>query len=363
MINISTTNPQIETSVDYVEEFGDNFEPLVPPYTNRGGITEISTFTSLTALTPSSFDSVNCCIIDYLTVVFNIQEVHSKRKAITPDGMHQTIDDEVLTLILKLSEFVPDLEGQKQDKGLFGYTDCYNLTRGNQQAGKIAYGGAQKGTCMISLSGKGCSGVDMVKFRLFLVKLPEAHITRCDVARDDLEGKMPLDSYVEEYHKGGFYIKGTKPMPSNQGDWTSGKDVKGRTFYVGSIKNGKGACIYEKGKQLGDEKSPWVRAEVRFSNVDRVVPFDIITSPDMFFSASYPLFKNVCYFSQRIEVIKKQAMIAMEAMTNYASLSYGKLVNVMLEIGRTPEQIVQALRRDGCPKRLEIPYAPILQGA
>lgn len=356
MINLSTTNSDFEISIDYVEEFGDKFEPLLPPYTNRGGINNTVTFTSYYSLTPST---CNYCIIDYLTVVFNIVEIHSIRKAVKPDGMYQTIDDEVQALISKLSDFIPDLESEKQDKGLFGYTDCYNLTRGNQQAGKIAYGGAQKGTCMISLSGKGCSGVNMVKFRPFLEKLPESHITRCDVARDDLEGKTTVDDYLIMYHNGDFHIKGTAP---------SYKHIKsspglGDTLYIGSIKNGKGVCIYDKGKQLGDSNSPWVRSEVRFSNVDRNIPFDILTSSDMFFSGSYPPFKDVCYFHERIEVIKKHAMIAMEAMTNFASLSYGKLVNVMLEIGHTPEQIVQALRRDGCPKRLEIPYAPELQGA
>ena len=106
MINLSTTNQEIEQSIDYVEEFGDKFEPLLPPYTNRGGINTESAISSHSALTLPTFGIV---IIDYLTVVFNIDDLHSIRKVVRPDGIYQDVGDEVLQLIIKLRDFVPDL--------------------------------------------------------------------------------------------------------------------------------------------------------------------------------------------------------------------------------------------------------------
>lgn len=336
---------------DYVELFNDDFVPHIPPYTNRGGIEINDCFVTHSNLTPST--PINC-IIDYLTVVFNIDELHSQRKFSAPDLLHKTIDDEISALIIKLTDFIPDLLACKDSKGLFGYTDAYSLTRGNQSAGKLAFGGSQRGTCMVSLSGRGCSGVNMPKFSEFLETLPSAHITRCDIARDDLEGKLSVNDYVAKYKNGDFHTKGMQP--SNKHITSSGGE--GDTLYVGKMKNGKEVCIYEKGKQLGDKNSPWVRVEVRFSNVDRIIPFFMLRSPDTFFAASYPPLFDFSYFHDRLQVIKKMAEISFESLTNYASMSYGKLINVMLEIGRTPEQIVQVLRRDGCPKRLEMPYLP-----
>src|SRR5674476_1420368 len=107
---------------------------------------------------------------------------------------------------------------------------------------------------------------------------------------------------AQQFHSGPFFIKGETPKPRNGGDWTSKDDVKGRTFYVGSKRNGKEACIYEKGKQLGDTLSQWVRVEVRFTHDDHLVPFDILTSPQMFFAGSYPVLKDTSVFHDRCVV-------------------------------------------------------------
>lgn len=45
-------------------------------------------------------------------------------------------------------------------------------------------------------------------------------------------------------------------------------DGRGRTFYVGRRENGKLLRVYEKGKQLGAENSPWVRIELELHNKD-----------------------------------------------------------------------------------------------
>jgi DNA relaxase NicK len=48
---------------------------------------------------------------------------------------------------------------------------------------------------------------------------------------------------------------------------------------VGKRKNGKLLRVYEKGKQLGDESSPWVRWELELHNRDRVIPWEVLLEP------------------------------------------------------------------------------------
>jgi len=272
----------------------------------------------------------------------------------SPDGTIQNNDDEAQAFLFALTEYVSHLNWQARDKGMFGYKQSLTLYRDEQKAGVLAFEG-NNGTCLLSLTGSGCSGVNMVQLRRFLEKLPSVKITRVDLAHDDLDGAMSVDYFKAQYHADEFHIKGTAPAARFIDDL--GCDT-GRTLYVGNKTNGKEACIYEKGKQMGDKLSKWLRVEGRLTNVDRVIPFDTLTSPEMYLAGLYPPFRFLCVFHERVETIRKHAKMAMEQMVGFASVAYGKLVNVMLEIGNTPDEIVKALRVDGCPKRLHIPFAP-----
>lgn len=65
--------------------------------------------------------------------------------------------------------------------------------------------------------------------------------------------------------------------------------------------------------------------------------------------------------ASRIQTTKNTAIIGYEKLTNSARSSYGKLINVMLAQEGSPEKVVEKLKRDGVPKRLEIPCPPELQ--
>ena len=52
--------------------------------------------------------------------------------------------------------------------------------------------------------------------------------------------------------------------------------------YLRKTENGKLMRIYEKGKQLGDATSPWVRWELELHNKSRVIPFDVLTAPGQY---------------------------------------------------------------------------------
>jgi len=312
---------------------------IIPPYTNRGGnipTTVLLTHTAATGNTNPPLELPNCHI-DYLSFSHPFKD--------TIDTLTQVED-----YIAELPDYVPDLSIFPEKKGYSGYTSMYRLTRNGKNIGMVCYGG-NNNTCFTSLSGQGCVGLDLFKIKGLLIELG-AKLTRVDLAHDDIDGLITVEQYKTKYEQGEFTTGGRPPNPRFIDDMGSGK---GKTLYVGSLKNGKEVCIYEKGKQLGDILSPWVRVEGRFSSQDRVIPYDILTEPHQYLAAMYPPLGELSDKHTRIATIKKHADIALKAMIEYAAMAYGKLVNLMSELGHTDSEIVHALKREGTPKRVQVP--------
>lgn len=363
------------------QNFDESLRPI-PPYTNRGGM-ETTPHNTLSpdyqSLTPPT--QTISCIIDYLSFTFSLDRLVMDRKIqrvrkmpVTETGQltapeyiecewdyigddavvvtDQTAPDiEVLRLVASLSKMVSSLDYIKNDKGIFGYKQSLSLYRDGQHCGKVAWNG-NGGTCLVSFSGYGTSGVNMRQMQLYMMRLPAVNITRVDLAHDDMEGKITIDDWLNHYDDGKFHIRGKMPNRRMIDDFDSGE---GKTLYIGRLTNGKECCIYQKGKQLGDKESPWIRVEGRLSSVDRQVPLDVLVSPEMYMAALYPAFSYLCAFHERIDVIKKHTQIAYGEALKHASLQVGKLLNVMQELGKTSDEIIAALVRPGVPKRLQIP--------
>lgn len=310
---------------------------IFPPCTNRGGIKETSVLSTSYELTPPPAFS---CIVDYLSITFSLAR-YSEGDNIS----------KIETFVGALSLIVSQLRWSGSNKGLFGYKQSCYLTRNNLQVGLIGFDG-NNDSCYLSLSGQGCVGVDMVELRAFVESLPVSKITRIDLAYDDLQGELSVRDYKKLYEMGQFSIKGASPSARFVDDMGSNK---GCTLYIGKKTNGKEACIYEKGKQLGDESSSWLRVEGRITAVDRVVPFEAMTQPAQFLAALYPPFNKFSSLHQHIEIIKKHATIAFDNLLEYASIAYGKLIDYMMFNGYSEVQIVAKMRRAGVPARLQIP--------
>jgi phage replication initiation protein len=58
----------------------------------------------------------------------------------------------------------------------------------------------------------------------------------------------------------------------------------------------------------------------------------------------------------RIRTIKEQAQICYEHQISHASMAYGQLFNVMLQVEGSAEQVLRKVARDGIPKRLKHPF-------
>jgi len=112
--------------------------------------------------------------------------------------------------------------------------------------------------------------------------------------------------------------------------------------------------VYEKGKQLGDAESKWIRAEVELRAKDRVIPWDAVTDPVRYLAGSFPYFSFLSLVAERIRTIKRATEISIEAVVRWVKLAAGRSVNVLLDhFDGDYVGLVLAVKREGVPKRLQ----------
>lgn len=239
---------------------------------------------------------------------------------------------------------------QERKGGLHGYKTSFDI---GTSSGMLAYGG-QRGTALVSLPGSACAliGDWGACYHLFS-EILEGRITRWDGAVDMFDGSPSVDDAVAWYKSGQFNAGGNKPSCNQFGNWIE-PDGSGRTFNVGKRENGKTLRIYEKGKQLGNSVSPWVRWELELHNRDRIIPWDVILEPGKYLAASYACMGWVNEIQERIRTTRKTATLSYQHLTHYARQAYGPLINVMLEVEGSPEKVIEILQRPGVPSRLAL---------
>lgn len=237
-------------------------------------------------------------------------------------------------------------------KGLHGWLYSFDL---GKSGAKFAYGG-QDNTAFLSLRGEACARVpDWETLRDVLENRLEAHITRWDGAIDDYLGAHSVDEAMALYLNGTFGGSGRPPKMKQFGNWVV-PDGSGRTIQIGKRESGKLIRIYEKGMQLGENFHPWVRWEVEIHNNDRDIPWDVLKHPGRYAVGAYP--KALAWVQaemSRIVTIQRSQQISYEHLVGWAKQQYGKLFRVMLEVERTPENVLKKLLLEGVPKRLVNP--------
>lgn len=238
--------------------------------------------------------------------------------------------------------------------GWFGYKHRIDL--GN--LGLLAYGGQQqKDTIHIELNAHACAGVPDWHVAAQWLCTQEARITRLDVAHDDLLGKsLNIPRALEWYKSGEFTTSGRPPAVKYLDDFGTGS---GRTLYIGSRKSGKLLRCYEKGKQLGNAQSPWVRVEVEWRAQDRQIPLEAILRPSPYLAGAYPCLSYLDAVQDRIKTKKLAAQISYERMVSYVKTSAGQALNVMCIVNDGDvAAVIEQVSRPGIPKRL----TPFLHG-
>lgn len=243
----------------------------------------------------------------------------------------------------------------KRDTGANFYHESYVLGDGY---GMVCHGG-QRNTVLVMLSGQGCEaakeGWEKRLYDFLNICSARARLTRVDLAHDDYEGsRYTVDQADQDFDASLFNCGGRNPNHEQRGNWRR-PNGKGRTLYIGNRENGKFARVYEKGKQLGDKESPWVRIEVEMKSVNRIIPFEVLLHPGQYLAASYPAFNWISERQERILTTQKTLEITYAAAVEFAQKQVGALINVMVNIEDSVETVISKLIRDAIPKRLKLP--------
>jgi phage replication initiation protein len=220
--------------------------------------------------------------------------------------------------------------------------------------GFLAFGGeSQNGRWLLQFTGAGCGLVDDWEGIQDLLESLDAKITRVDLAVDFLDGEHTVDDAVRMHQAGRFAANGRPPTTETAGDWLD--LVRGRTLYVGKAKNGKMLRVYEKGRQLGDLQSDWVRFEVQLGNRDRTIPLDVLTRCDRYFGGAYPALADLLeQAGEQIATERKGGEVTLAHLVYHMKRCYGKVFDVLSNNLSAPNtELVQEVRVVGIPRRLK----------
>lgn len=232
------------------------------------------------------------------------------------------------------------------------YAQSYQLGTDKISYGILAIGGNKQTLC-VELTATGLAAAkDGWEHRLHQFatsdKVDDFRFTRIDIARDFFEGEYTIEKALEAYHSGGFTLSITKPQLRKEGlDWYNDTQ-KGRTVYVGSRESSRLVRIYEKGKQLGDKESPWVRCEIEYRSRDLVIPLDMLLCPGDYM-AIYPAFQLPEFQTEhlkRAESKKRTIQTGIEHAVKYLRIQGSKAVKLLREHGKTAEEILNVFDPD-----------------
>lgn len=246
----------------------------------------------------------------------------------------------------------------KRRSGRDFYRESYDLGKGDEAWGYCCIGG-QNETILIGLTGSGCAaakpGWELRLVHWLEVEAERPKITRIDLAYDDYTGEQyNPEKGMADYNAGQYKCyRGNEPTVETIGsDWHRPKG-KGRTLAVGLRASGKFCRIYEKGMQLGCKDSPWVRVEVEFKAVDRVLPFEMLLIPGQYLAGAYPALNWINETQDRVLTEKKQAVITYEKALEVVQHQYGHYLQFMLQKEGSAQVVLDKIMRDGKPRRLQ----------
>lgn len=243
----------------------------------------------------------------------------------------------------------------KRPAGANFYHDSFTLGEG---FGMVCHGG-QRSTVLVMLSGEGCAAAREgweKRLHEFLLRCgPRAKLTRIDLAHDIYDGAAySVDRADADFDAGLFNCGGRNPNHEQRGNWKH-PSGKGRTLYIGNRDSGKFCRVYEKGRQLGDKTSEWVRVEVEMKSVNRIIPFDALLRPGEYLAASYPAFVWIFEHQERILTTQKKTEFVYKSMCAWLLKQCGPSINAMLQIEGSAEAVLKKIIKEGAiPARLKV---------
>jgi DNA relaxase NicK len=134
------------------------------------------------------------------------------------------------------------------------------------------------------------------------------------------DGAWSVEHCREMWDAGRFDYQGRRPIAQAISDCGSGK---GSTFYVGSSASSRMLRCYEKGKQLGDPNSAWVRWEVQLRVAGGRIPFDVMTSPGAAIRGAFAALEFVSETATRAHHAKQRVKSSAASAMRWLKKQYG----------------------------------------
>lgn len=321
----------------------------------------------------------NLVVIDWCSITFvppaDWQRTSSKSFDIV-DGPHVEVFQSATDLsdpVLSDADLFAGLLSLAQDLGGWTFTESKEVVPAGFRLGKqydkcvvCGFGGVGSRVILTFTGQAFVRGDYMMPRRIydFIGREPSARITRLDKAFDDFDGSFfcPYQAY-RDWQSGQFDYRGVRPKLHTDGDFhRADPENKGVSVYIGSA--GKQLVIYQKGKQLGNPDSPYVRAEVRISQNGYSITRDALINPTAYFCGAYPyLALRVANLTgdlllRKFEGVVREGSDSIDRVLEIIKHQYGKHLYWLREhfYGSDAELLDAIVRNDG-----KLP--PVLQKA
>ena len=228
------------------------------------------------------------------------------------------------------------------------------LLAGEQTLAQIDYGGdSQRGWARFDMSGAGCEWVQDWQVMATALQSIGAELRRVDLALTIHDGSVTHERVVQAHANGMFSSGGRNPKSRI----ITGSDPRdGRTFYAGSRDGAKYVRCYEKGfellSKLGIPESikqtttqisyngvgmvnveDLYRVEVEFKDVDKVLPFTMLTDRDSYFAGANPFCASLLPSAQERKVMGLpdfNAKAALAVQIEHCRRAYGKIIRAAI---------------------------------
>ncbi len=211
-------------------------------------------------------------------------------------------------------------------------------------------------TVRVELTGDGCKlygGASSGHAKRWLelrakLESTSGRLTRVDVAADDFKGLFPIALAQQWLQTGEFDNRGQKVTRELIDDYDSGK---GKTLYIGSRQSEKFLRVYEKGRQLGDKGSPWVRYEAEFKASKRKeLPLDLLRDPDAYMRGAYRVLTFIRAMALRIDPTDAAAVATWKSCRRHLKRQYGATLNFVVRNTPDDEALGRVIRCLTSPK-------------
>lgn len=235
----------------------------------------------------------------------------------------------------------------------------------DQPCGMIELGGSLtlrkdggRPSCRFELTGLGCATLEQrgnasadhaqlwCALRAKLERVG-TQLSRVDVAHDDLLGERNLALARTMYQVGEFdYSFGGETKRPEAKSFNDEGSNKGCTFYVGNSSSEKQLRVYEKGKQLGDPESPWVRWELQLRSSSRKkLTLDVLTDPMSYMRGAFACLDFVSSCMKRLEVSGEATKASVKSVMRHVRRMYGATFHHLRLLAPDGESFLQLIER------------------